>query len=591
MSAILAASCCCDPSTLWYALKCDLWTSNYCCPDCCDGAVNRIEFCDAYLAQIGIPLPPDPTKCYIIAFNGCTYVLTGTDVGPCPNPLSPYPQNQGYLVAIIDPSGDPPVCCQLSDQEQIPVGGIGDLEVEGEPVIGPPEDPCEDTIAECYLFCDMFGTSDTQNVVVSSGATASFVDWGVPWFAQCDTNRPVTFQPMTKAMSQEVGICYQLDPGLDTQVIQPLVQDGTFGHYVYTKTTPAACDDCTDALYCCQVDPPDPCDPGELPCAGQFDLDDSYTVTTLYDLKRCNTNYEADAISFTFPACYATQAGLDLADPADKAAIEALYDALVDADTVFINTGWGTLTALQVRVCNYKVNVFSGNPGHIADRVNARMGALVKATGIYPWFWFGNRQSCIDCCPTTSPCPNQRPPYTIADLLVKDRIVIDVASQTVTVVMRGVSVQWRAGVCQKLEPWSVSAAVQNAAISLNCVSPAEYSAGVRFVMQRIYEPYSDTSICVDTAFFEVVPGCLEVEGYPVDDVTIGGIVIIEGWNTLFSGLCTARTTCRDYPYIYDVTPCEPPEDYVYPSPCVRKMFQYADQYVQTLGDTITVGGC
>lgn len=591
MSGITAYSCCCTPGLLWYALKCDLWTSNYCCPDCCEGAIEKIQFCDFYLPKLGIPVPPDPAKCYIIAYNGCTYVLTGIEPGLCPDPSSPYPQNQGYLVAVVDPVGDPPVCCQLSNQEQVPVGGIGDLEVEGQPVIEPPEDPCEDTIAECYLFCDMFGTSDTQSVVVSSQATACFLDWGVPWFSRCDTNRPITTSSMSKALSQEVGLCYQLDPGPDVQVIQPLVQDGNYGHYRATYTTPAACDDCLDALYCCQVDPPDPCDPTELPCAGQFDLDDTYTVETLYDLKRCGTNFEADAISFTFPGCYATQAGLDLADPADKAAIEALYDALVDIDTVFVNTGWGSLTALRVRVCNYAVNVFSGNPGHIADRVNARMGALVKATGIYPWFWFGHRQSCIDCCPIPAPCPNQRPPYTVADLLVKDRIVIDTASQTVTVIVIGRSAQWRAGVCQELEPWSSVVPVQNAAISLNCVSPAEYSAGVRFVMQRIYEPASQTSICIDTGFLINVPGCDEVPGYPVDDVVVGGIVILEGWTTLFPGLCVAQTSCYDYPYIYDVTPCEPPEDYVFPVPCVRKMFQDATVYCQTVGDTITVGGC
>lgn len=591
MSAILAATCCCNPSILWYALKCDLWTSNYCCEDCCEGAVARIEFCEANLAKLGVPLPPDPNKCYVFAYNGCTYILEGTDVGPCPNPSSPYPQNQGYLLAVIDPTGEPPVCCVESDQEQIPVGGIGDLEVEGVPVIEPPEDPCEDTIAECYLFCDMFGTSDTQNVVVSSQAKACFTDWGVFWQDQCDTNRPITTQSMSKALSQEVGLCYQLDPGPNVTVVQQLQQGGSYGHYVQDNYTPAACDDCLAALYCCQVDPPDPCDPTELPCSGVPDLDDTYTVTTLYDLKLCNTNFEADALELVFPGCYATQAGLDLSDPADKAAIEALYDALVDVETVFINTGWGLLTAMKVTICGYAVNVFSGNAGHIAQRVNARMGALVQATGVYPWFWFGNRQSCIDCCPIPSPCPNQRPPSTQADFLLKDRIVIDAGTQTVKMILIGRSAQWRAGVCQKLEPWSSVVPVQNAAISVNCVSPAEYSAGVRFNMLRVYEPPSTTSICVDTNFYIDVPACLEVDGYPVDDVTVGGIVIIEGWNTLFPGLCTAQTACRDYPYIYDVTPCEPPEDYVYPVPCVSRMFQYADQYCQTEGDTITVGGC
>jgi hypothetical protein len=456
-------------------------------------------------------------------------------------------------------------------------------------VILPPASPCEDTIAECYQYKDQFGT--VYPVRISSNATACFNEWGVPYNLRCDTNRPETYASMAKLLEQDVGLCYQRNPSAGVTILSPLSAIASTAWYEYSVLEYAECPDCFDALQCCDDDPyPDPCVSIPGLCSSEVDASESYTVETQYSLTDVFGDYYiADALEIVFSACYAQAEGLDITDPADFAAIEALYLGKVSVSNIndcTINTGWGILPATCLTVCDYTINVFSGDAQDISDRITDRLNPLVTATWLNQWFWFGNRQGCFDC----GDGPNVRPPASTGDYLFVDRIQINVPALTVSVILTGRSQRWRACACQKLAPYSPApyGIVTNAAIGVNTLSPAEYSAGLRYMMARVAEPDTGTqSICVDTNFNVDVPTCIEVLGYPLNDVfdPITGLLLVPGWNQL-CGLCTPKTTCNNYPFVYDVCACEDEECQLIP--CVQGMFRSTSVFCQTSGDIIAI---
>lgn len=591
MSAITAASCCCEPpGIIWWADICPEWFDSYCCEPCCESGVTRIEFCEWYLKALGIPLPPDPDTCYVIGYQGCAFVLTNFYSAPCPPPTPTYPTNVGVLIATF-PKGEEPCCRPDPSQANIEPGGIADLSTGEGPVILPPAGPCEDTVAECYTYNDQFGT--VNPVKVSSNATGCFNEWGVPYNLRCDTNRPETYASMSVLMEQDVGLCYDRGTHSGVVILSPLAPNASLGWYEYTKLEYAVCPDCFDALQCCAEDPyPDPC--ASIPglCSSEVDASESYSIETKYAVNQVLGDYYiADALEIVFSACYAQQAGLDITDPADFAAIEALYFGKVTVTNIndcTINTGWGIKPATCIEVCDYLINVYSGDAQDISDRITQRLNPLVTANWLNQWFWFGNRQGCFDC----GDGPNVQPPASEGDYLFVDRIVINVPAFTVSVILTGRSQRWRACACQKLSPYSPApyGIVQNAAVSTNTLSPAEYSAGTRYTMARVYEPAGGTqSICIDTDLNVDVPTCIEVPGYPLNNVydPISGLLLVEGWNELCGGLfCLPQTTCNNYPFIYDVCPCDDLECQLIP--CVQGMFRATAVFCQTAGDVIQI---
>ena len=591
MSAITAASCCCEPpGIIWWADICPEWFDSYCCEPCCESGVTRIEFCEWYLKALGIPLPPDADTCYVIGYQGCAFVLTNFYSAPCPPPSPTYPTNVGVLIATF-PKGGTPCCRPDPSQANIEPGGIADLSTGEGPVILPPAGLCEDTVAECYTYDDQFGT--VNPVKVSSNATGCFNEWGVPYNLRCDTNRPETYASMSVLMEQDVGLCYDRGTHSGVVILSPLAPNASLGWYEYTKLEYAVCPDCFDALQCCADDPyPDPC--ASIPglCSSEVDASESYSIETKYAVNQVLGDYYiADALEIVFSACYAQQAGLDITDPADFAAIEALYFGKVTVTNIndcTINTGWGIKPATCIEVCDYLINVYSGDAQDISDRITQRLNPLVTANWLNQWFWFGNRQGCFDC----GDGPNVQPPASEGDYLFVDRIVINVPAFTVSVILTGRSQRWRACACQKLSPYSATAygTVQNAAVSTNTLSPAEYSAGTRYTMARVYEPAGGTqSICIDTDLNVDVPTCIEVPGYPLNNVydPISGLLLVEGWNELCGDLfCLPQTTCNNYPFIYDVCPCDDLECQLIP--CVEGMFRATAVYCQTAGDVIQI---
>ena len=582
MSGITAYSCCCETGVTYYAEKCEAYTDDYCCDLVCCSGPERIEFCESYLTFIGIPLPLDPTKCYFVAYLNCVYEVKGTLEFPCPPGSGLFPLNVGTLLEIRDKGEGP--CCVPKEQEQVPPGGIADLEVEGNPVITEPTNPCEDVIAECYLFCDQFGTNAAgcDGPAVTSTLTACYIKWGLDWNGGlddrdcvcCDRDFPLeTYAPVTKAANQRVGICI---PDM-SQVVQTLIPGTQSGVYFQSQVVFGECPDCPAALgYCCiegdicELDPT-LCDNYENPLLS-YDLFTYYSLVT-GGVSGCVDDVR-DALVIRFPFCMAQAASLDpfSSDPVEQEAVRQFYLALVnvtnwnDPIPCTVNTGWGVLPATCVDVCDYRAIVFSGNPGHVAQRINDRLAPFITAQGQgfgAECFWFANRQSCNDC----GGGPNQRPPFSAGDRLEVDRAVIDVASQQVFVWLVGRSVRYRACVCQDFTPRQVIKNVVNVAISAECLSPAEYSCNARYSMLPVSQEGTVGLYCRgDGLPEEEYPECEEIPWspeavWPLEDIEvfdpISGtwVVLVYGYESICN-LCSPSTNCRVYPLKFPTFSCE-----------------------------------
>lgn len=582
MSAITAYSCCCETGVTYYADFCEAYTADYCCDLVCCNGPERIEFCEGYLEFLGITLPLDPTKCYFVAYLNCVYEIKGTLAFPCPPGSGLYPLNVGTLLEIRD-KGEVP-CCIPKEQEQDPPGGIEDIVVEEPPPIEIPPNICEDVIAECYQFCDQFGTNRAgcDGPTVTSTLTACYIKWGLQFVPGvtgrdcvcCDRDFPLqTYAPVTKAANQRVGICI---PDM-SQVQQTLIPGVQTGVYFQSEVVMAECPDCPAVLgYCCL--PGDICEDDPFICDNYENPLLSYDLFTYYSLvtggvSGCVDDVR-DALVIRFPFCMAQNDGLDpfSSDPLEQEAVRQFYLALVnvtnwnDPIPCTVNTTWGVLPATCVDVCDYRAIVFSGNPGNVAQRINNRLGPFITATGQgfgAECFWFGTRQSCNDC----GGGPNQRPPFSAGDRLEVDRAVIDVASQQVFVWLVGRSVRYRACVCQDFTPRQVIKNVVNVAISAECLSPAEYSCNARYSMLPVSQEGTVGLYCRgDGLPEEEYPECEEIPWspgavWPYEDIEvfdpISGtwIVLVYGYQSICS-LCFPSTNCRVYPLKFPVLTCE-----------------------------------
>jgi hypothetical protein len=550
-----------------------------CCdPGCGKNAEDRIEFCPEYLKAQGVPMPvPDPTKCYYFLFNCCVYVLTDFESKVCPDPISPYPVNEGVLIRVGDKVQG--LCCFAQPQEQSPIGGIADLETGQGPVVTQPQDPCEELIAECYTFKDQFGTVKGSEVVITSTLTGCITTYGVPYDVRCESSAPkIDIVEVTKAISQEIGPCIPCEQ-IDGVYVPPpcsWIASCPEERRQYW-TAYSSCDDdpnCDPAGDCCGNE--GNCAQYPPYCDTQFDPYNTYEVKTCYSVQeRYGQDHIEDILVITFPCCYAVANGVDCLDPQSVTAF--FVNGVVQVELEHpVNTGWGQLFAPAVKVCDLTVICFSGNAAHIAERINNRMDGWVTASGIAPWsafFWFGYRQSCLAC---DSQTPNDRPPFTFGDGLAVDRAEYNSINDTIDVYIVAQTPRYFVCATQEMLMYAScdQGAVRQSAISalgssvpyaLDIISMPEYAFGQRYTMKSI-EQIADAQIQICIGDFVTIPAphCEAVYGFPQQDVYVyppgfPPILIQEGYVTLCNQMFLPLSKCNCYPYEYTLAPCCPPQ--------------------------------
>jgi hypothetical protein len=126
--------------------------------------------------------------------------------------------------------------------------------------------------------------------------------------------------------------------------------------------------------------------------------------------------------------------------------------------------------------------------------------------------------------------------------------------------------------------------------ALHCLSPAEYACGERYEMRQVEQDYCGTTICTADDPALPVPQCDAVTGYPLLDVVVDGVTVLEGWQSLCGGglgglPSISQIRCRSYPFVYEVLGCEDP---FYGGLCTPGVYQQADRYCETLATPIQV---
>lgn len=630
MSGETAIAACCCQGRVWYALKCTSYFDNYCCDPGCDTLVNRIEFCEWYLRSIGVPMPtPDPTKCYYISYNCCVYILTGYDESNCPKPNSPYPTNVGTLFKIGNRSGqggDP--CCFPEPVTHVPVGGIGDLTVQGSPVITEPTAPCEEMVAECYDLPDQAGTVRGKEIRINSTAKTCVDQFGIDWSVRCNHGPPRQIVPMQTTLSQKMsltclccreenGQCVQYGPCIE---FCPNERHQRFYQHIDCDSTP----NCVPDGDCCGS--VSPCEEDPNYCDSYFNPLKTYDVKTCYSLTNCGNDQDEDVLRITFPCCFLENNLIACnAENAEQITEFFVNNVVQVLDQVEVNTGWGPFKVPAVQVCDLKVICFSGNAAHIAERINARLGGFIEAHGIGPWsafFWFGLRQSCVLCENGT---PNTQPPASGGDQIYVDRAVYNPLNNTVDVFLRATSPRFYACATQSMHAEyetrgpsfdiinaAISATGQSVPFAIQCLSFPEYSFGQRYTMKAIEEnPANPTTIIctgwngqTNQPIYENVPSCASRSGFPLDNIyiypPIGPPILVQyGWHYLCGGMNDPQTRCYSYPFTsalkYEVAPCCPPDTdcdiwnvtHPLPEPCFLA-FQSTNTACITSGGDITI---
>jgi hypothetical protein len=285
---------------------------------------------------------------------------------------------------------------------------------------------------------------------------------------------------------------------------------------------------------------PQPFDPCDTFCEAnpQFcdiaaKAEDSYSIDTKYKVGPSgkflinftpNVNevfYREDAFKIKFDLCEAQNAGISLDDE------EGLFDyysskiQIISNLTKVIDEPWfhvarcpvnvglepEPLGAMCIKICDYEVKCFSGNAGHICEKINGRLNGIVEATGINPYFWFGWRRGCVQC----GKSPNVAPPRFLGDDLEIDRGVKDMAAFSYTIYVAGVSQRWYVAVCQSMVPITYpNNMVINMSAGINHLSQAEYAQGLRYTMQSVksistfqslYDNCPEVQICVEDGMF------------------------------------------------------------------------------------------
>ena len=585
------------------------------CPEspCCDlecGGAPEVKWCPAYAAAQGliVPIVPNPALCIYMDYGCCRYVLTNVIPNPggvCPTGGGVWNVGTFYGTRTINPNKES--CC---DAVEIPVPDTC-VWNDAYPSMPPSASFCLAYVFEPYTNFDQWGIVPSKPVTVTSTLTYCYATFGAQSYEACDNCPPIDHYQSKVTHAQEIGYC-----------IPFAVPSECPGQRNYVQVEYLTCAECNPCGACCGgSDPCEGVDPNADFCE---DPSQSFTIKTCYSVNPClDANddpiwFEQDVLTITYDFCSTV---VDPDDPNALALLTALFagGGIVnpwDADTV-----WGGAdTGISISLCpgggfsDPTVYVFSGDAKDIANAINSLRVNFpwLRADASEVWgecFWFGVRQTC-DNCPGDP--PGTRPAYGAGgqdgDQLVFDRIEI-IDSTRFRAIFRGRSKKHYVCAAQTLESiHSVTTGcayndtdVVNLAVSatgsvedgfaLHCLSPAEYACGDRYTMQQIEQDYCSTTICSpDFPGGQTVTGCEAVTGYPLYDVVVEGVTVLEGWTSLCGGgipsmPAVAQFRCRSYPWQYQVTPCGqiPPG-----GTCEPGVYQSAAAYCETEATTITV---
>jgi len=611
--------CCCDGGRTWFAIKCPQYTSNPCCPNFCTNAPNRIEFCDAYLLARGIPIPPNPALCYVFEYACCAYMLSGFDPVPCPNPSSPWPQNVGRLIDIYAHGGAP--CCRTPSSSLMNVGTMGDVIVPNcGPVLEQTEDPCTERIGYCYDLCDQFGTVSGKEPQFRAEFTLCAELLGVPWDIRCEHGPPDDVHRLTVTVKQKVGACIPCDTRNGVPDPMPCTRplecpNDTRTHFIVEDT----CPDCRPLIFtdCCGG--LNPCEFDPNACSGTVNVKRSYQSRACYSVQQKPDDMHVEPVMLLeISDCVPIGYGVNPYDPV--ALNNFIRDFFVSLTTRTTSTCWGPIDTQRITICSLNIDVVSGNASHIVDRINTRLGSIIKATTFSECFWFGTRQSC-------TPCPwatiSDRPNYLAGDTIEITSVQYSPATSSVRVLFSGRAPRYFACAAMSLNTISADencrqdASAQGEWVTISRISAEgtypytlqgysvpEFCSGKRYDWVDVEVEETVTDICVAPSTFQTVTSCAATSGYPINDVVVyGPNGEIEEFTFGFSTLCpsmpVSKFGCRCYPYRYQVAPCCPvgyPDCdawyllYPLPEPCVNANFQSPTDYCTTLAKFTPVSG-
>lgn len=529
------------PEKVWYALRCDDYFENECCPElvCC--GPNRIEFCENYLRKLINEQEPDLANyCYSFLYLNCVYILTGFELRECdPSASTPQlPINEGSFMEKTASSGQS--CCRPTEPPVIPPTGIEYEDTEGN--VNSTASPtvqangCETTIVKCYGFKDQFGL--VFPVEISSTIDLCVLQSGIDGKARTEGSVPIQkYENITKSIVEYFSFC---NP------------DGN---------TPG-----TAARNCNQISPPSGTPPGRWavphwylpkktgnteykPCEETIEYYSKIACPICLDNETYETGYrniceepeaQAEYVDQNESHEYITAYRVTPSDPTDRYQSPCLkiyvpkcvYEQangfrFTGCTTTDLNTGWGNSTGYVFNfTCGgqtHKINVFSGSAAHVADSINSLFNPIVSATALNPYFWFGTRQSCRQCgSGNNPPCsgPNSRPPHTDVgnDIIVASGSttpIFDSVSQTYVYTLTGSSRRFTVCASQsakcifdplEYDPGlidTVCPEVVNHCSSLNSLSMPEYAQNFRYVMSSqsigcgTQSVVLDSNLCID----------------------------------------------------------------------------------------------
>lgn len=570
MYGVLPAVCCCGepgpppPGDEYYVFEPCGYFDDYCCPPIgeCSGAPAQIVWCNWYAIQQGLQPPFDPETCVLIKWNDCCiYQLSGIVEDPCPDPPAAA-QNIGSVFAVYPITEERP-CCSPVPVDPEEESGCLYTQLFDESTPWTPG-PCDDLIAFEYDNYDQFGTVAGKEVKIKTGELSyCYETLDIPPEARCDGGDPIVYQKaIVENHIQLHGLCIATDGGLGACENQ---RTEIFIDYL-------TCPECSPGRPCCGD--PDPCaglSPGD-PAYDEFceDPAKTYSIRTCYRLNDCldeESNqiwFEQDVMFLDFPWCHSgiNPNAEDVQDQLDTFYIDPSAGIVRSTNVSSITTLWGATQVATLRVCDYIQTIVSGNADQLASAINNRIGDMVTATSIPPWdthFWFGRRQTC-DPCEEFDPTL-LIPPWSEADELVIDRVVPRTAGPRVYLKGRSKKKYVCASKTLISSLYSITGDVATACISatgnaddgfaLHCLSPAEYSSGLRYSMRRVEQAGTTTDICIDQGAVQTVVACQDLTGglnYPIAD-----------WNTnCLNVFGPTEIKCRSYFYLYSVAPCDKP---------------------------------
>ena len=628
MSSLLAVlPCCCEepgPELPEY-YRFQACPDGSCCPLECDEAPD-VYWCPSYAIAQGWqpPISPDPSVCWMMKYNCCTYILTNVipNAGSCPPTSPPGLFNVGTAIGVknIDPMTED--CCD-SQNVDLPAGCLMNLAYPVGSAYELTPGACYKYVVKEYTLTDQWGTVPSKPVTLQCDLTYCYETFGAGPTERCNNCPPKYYYQRTVTHTQQHGSCIPVDGGLGNCENQRTV----------VKNEYLDCGECNPCGVCCPGGT-DPCDgfggPGD-PSYDDFceDPQNWYSIKTCYSVNNCTDLlanqewFEQDVLTVTYDFCVVP---FDPNDPGTLAALTAQFSGgnLVvpwNGNTAFGNNDLGWVlklcpTGIFSCPCVY---ILSGDANDIADAINALAinAPYLSASADPIWgshFWFGIRQTCTPC---PGDPPGTRPPFQPpdqSDELVFDRIEL-VGSTKFKAIFKGRSKKKYLCMAMKLEsPWSVEG-VTNTCITatgnagtgfaLDCLSPAEYSYGLRYSVRQIEQDVSFETICTSAnPGGESVIDCDAVVGYPLYDLYVAGNLTQFGWTSLCGGgmglFPLPSYFCRAYPYIYEVPPCCP---YLLtdpglcpaweamnptPLPCIDRCFQDSGAYCESQATIMTV---